>query len=79
METEQSNGILTSAGEEARLTVTELRGSQGSAIQTFLALILWLGSIHLNFVIVLASFLFLSLPMFLLFVISLLSLSLLNN
>ncbi|XP_058180568.1 diacylglycerol O-acyltransferase 2D-like isoform X2 [Rhododendron vialii] len=64
METEQSNGILPQLPpvEEAP-PPTELRGSQGSALQTFLALVLWLGAIHFNFVIVLASFLFLSLPM----------------
>ncbi|KAF7136579.1 hypothetical protein RHSIM_Rhsim08G0025500 [Rhododendron simsii] len=65
METEQSNGILPQlplpVGEAP--PPTELRGSEGSALQTFLALVLWLGAIHFNFVIVLASFLFLSLPM----------------
>lgn len=66
METEETNGIQQQPPSvmEAPPPLTELRGSQGSVFQTFLALVLWLGAIHFNVVIVLASFLFLSLPKF---------------
>ncbi|XP_057492595.1 diacylglycerol O-acyltransferase 2D-like [Actinidia eriantha] len=41
---------------------TEFRGSEGSVLHTILALIVWLGAIHFNVIVVVASFLFLSIP-----------------
>ncbi|CAL5324150.1 unnamed protein product [Camellia sinensis] len=43
---------------------TEFTGSESSVFHTILALIIWLGAIHFNVVVVLASFLFLPLPKF---------------
>ncbi|KAH7849817.1 hypothetical protein Vadar_023435 [Vaccinium darrowii] len=45
-------------------TPAEFRESKGSVVHGILAAIIWLGGIHFNIVVVVASFLFLSLPQF---------------
>ncbi|KAF7112796.1 hypothetical protein RHSIM_RhsimUnG0192000 [Rhododendron simsii] len=48
----------------AEPTSVEFRGSKGSVVHGVLAMIVWLGGIHFNIVVVVASFLFLPLPHF---------------
>ncbi|KAF7129155.1 hypothetical protein RHSIM_Rhsim10G0190700 [Rhododendron simsii] len=60
MATETADGIRT----PRPVAPTEFRGSDGSVIHTTLAMIVWLGAIHLNVAIVITSFLFLPLPKF---------------
>ncbi|KAI8536722.1 hypothetical protein RHMOL_Rhmol10G0279100 [Rhododendron molle] len=62
MATETADGIRPPTPPS--VAPTEFRGSKGSVIHTTLAMILWLGAIHLNVAIVIASFLFLPLPKF---------------
>nr|AZM65206.1 diacylglycerol acyltransferase 7 [Vitellaria paradoxa] len=65
MATEQANGIRQRPPSvAAEPTPAEFRGSEGSMIHTILAIIIWLGAIHFNFIVVVASFLFLPLPKF---------------
>ncbi|KAG5529917.1 hypothetical protein RHGRI_030333 [Rhododendron griersonianum] len=45
-------------------TSAEFRGSKGSVVHGVLAMVVWLGGIHFNIVVVVASFLFLPLPHF---------------
>lgn len=48
----------------AEPTSAEFRGSKGSVVHGVLAMVVWLGGIHFNIVVVVASFLFLPLPHF---------------
>ncbi|PIN08318.1 Acyl-CoA:diacylglycerol acyltransferase (DGAT) [Handroanthus impetiginosus] len=43
-------------------TPAEFKGTQGPLLHTILALVLWLGSVHLNFLVVLFAFVFLPFP-----------------
>ncbi|KAK6154057.1 hypothetical protein DH2020_013696 [Rehmannia glutinosa] len=43
-------------------TPVEFKGTPGSILHTILALVLWLGSVHFNFLFVLVSFIFLPFP-----------------
>ncbi|KAL3845044.1 hypothetical protein ACJIZ3_002447 [Penstemon smallii] len=43
-------------------STTEIKGTPGSELHTILALALWLGSVHVNAIVVLTSFIFLPLP-----------------
>ncbi|GFY87660.1 diacylglycerol acyltransferase family [Actinidia rufa] len=61
MATEMTDGIRRPP-PSVTAAPTEFRGSEGSVLHTILALIVWLGAIHFNVIVVVASFLFLPIP-----------------
>ncbi|XP_052196790.1 diacylglycerol O-acyltransferase 2D-like isoform X2 [Diospyros lotus] len=65
----EHSGRVSMAAERAdggavKPQLAEFRGSEGPMIRSILAMIVWLGGIHFNVVVVLASFFFLPLPKF---------------
>ncbi|GFP95345.1 diacylglycerol o-acyltransferase 2 [Phtheirospermum japonicum] len=59
MASEANGDVWPPADAPPPPTPVEFKGTPGSIIHTILALVLWLGSVHFNFLVVLFSFLFL--------------------